>query len=431
MKQYKKDMIENPSTQLEKDKNIILQYLTDNKLNFQATESGIYYSIENMGTGGHPEATSIVNTHYKGYKMDGKTFDSSYERGEPIEFPLTNVIPGWTEAIPLLQKGGKGTFIIPSSLAYGERGAGADIAPNTVLIFDVELLDHYKPEDKAKRQAEKDQAIIIEHLTKNGLAAQKTESGLHYIIEREGNGASPTGEDVVKVHYKGSLMDGKVFDSSYERGEPITFPLNRVIPGWQEAVPLLKEGGKGIFLIPSAIAYGERGAGQNIPPNSVLRFEVELLKVMSEADMQAMQAEQEKQAKEKAGQQASLDEEIIRKYIADNNIKAERTAEGVYYIVERPGTNPKPTLDSKVTVHYKGTLLNGKVFDSSYDRGQPATFPLKGVVPGWQIGIPQFGKGGKGKLIIPSGLAYGTRGAGGDIPPNSVLIFEVEVIEVN
>ncbi len=279
LKEYKEKMIDNPTTQAEKDQNIILQYLSDNKLDFKSTDSGIYYSIEKEGEGGHPTQSHIVNTHYKGYKLDGKTFDSSYDRGEPIEFPLTGVIQGWQEAIPLLQKGGKGTFIIPSGIAYGTRGAGADIPPNTVLIFDVELLDFYKPEDKAKRQAEKDDKIIVDYLKEKGIDAKRTEEGLYYTIEKEGNGEHPDISSNVTVNYEGQLLNGTVFDSSFKRGEPISFPLTGVVKGWQIGVPLLSKGGRGTLYIPSGMAYGSRGAGGVIPPNAVLIFDVELLDI--------------------------------------------------------------------------------------------------------------------------------------------------------
>ncbi|WP_430809594.1 MULTISPECIES: FKBP-type peptidyl-prolyl cis-trans isomerase [unclassified Carboxylicivirga] len=108
-----------------------------------------------------------------------------------------------------------------------------------------------------------------------------TESGLQYKVVKEGTGASPKATDIVTVHYKGSLINGQVFDSS-EGGDAVSFPLNRVIPGWTEGLQLMKEGGKSIFYIPYNLAYGKRGAGQVIPPYAALIFEVELLKIGAE-----------------------------------------------------------------------------------------------------------------------------------------------------
>lgn len=107
-----------------------------------------------------------------------------------------------------------------------------------------------------------------------------TETGLKYMILKKGTGAAPTAEDIVEVHYTGKLTDGTVFDSSVDRGEAATFPLNRVIPGWTEGLQLMKEGGKTIFFIPSKLAYGPNGVPGAIPGNADLVFEVELLKVV-------------------------------------------------------------------------------------------------------------------------------------------------------
>ena len=106
-----------------------------------------------------------------------------------------------------------------------------------------------------------------------------TKSGLVYQSLKEGSGASPAATDTVKVHYRGTFLDGREFDSSYKRGEPTEFPLNRVIPCWTEGVQLMKPGGKAKLTCPPAIAYGERGAGGVIPPNTTLNFEVELVSV--------------------------------------------------------------------------------------------------------------------------------------------------------
>ena len=114
---------------------------------------------------------------------------------------------------------------------------------------------------------------------KKRAGVQTTASGLQYEVLTAGTGVKPVATDSVLVHYKGTLLNGKQFDSSYDRGEPISFPLNRVIPGWTEGVQLMPAGSKYKFFIPYQLAYGERGAGADIPPYSTLIFEVELLKV--------------------------------------------------------------------------------------------------------------------------------------------------------
>lgn len=142
------------------------------------------------------------------------------------------------------------------------------------LINDYLMELHEKATKLAREAGEK---FLAENGKKEGV--HTTASGLQYVVEKEGTGKSPKETDNVTVHYTGRLLDGKVFDSSVSRGEPATFPLNRVIPGWTEGLQLMKEGGKSVFFIPSELAYGAQGAGRDIPPHSTLIFEVELIKV--------------------------------------------------------------------------------------------------------------------------------------------------------
>ncbi|MDC0325448.1 FKBP-type peptidyl-prolyl cis-trans isomerase [bacterium] len=119
-------------------------------------------------------------------------------------------------------------------------------------------------------------------------------------------------------------------------------------------------------------------------------------------------------------------------FLAENRKKddVKETASGLQYIIEEPGAEPKPGPTDQVEVHYRGTLLDGKEFDSSYSRNEPIVFGLNQVIPGWTEGVQLIGKGGKIKLFIPSDLAYGSSGAGNVIPPDSTLIFDVELLDI-
>ena len=160
----------------------------------------------------------------------------------------------------------------------------------TVLTLEEmgEILTAYQQEMQMKQMAEmaaeaaKNEKISQDYFDKNakldGVVALP--SGLQYKIIKAGEGASPKAESKVQVHYSGTLLDGTEFDSSYKRGEPASFPVNGVIAGWTEALQLMKEGAKWQLVIPSELAYAERGAPPMIPPNATLLFDVELLKIL-------------------------------------------------------------------------------------------------------------------------------------------------------
>jgi FKBP-type peptidyl-prolyl cis-trans isomerase len=142
------------------------------------------------------------------------------------------------------------------------------------------MLDAKNATGPDKENLDKGIAFLAENAKKEGV--KTTASGLQYEVIKEGEGAKPKSTDEVRVHYHGTLIDGKVFDSSVERGEPTEFPLNRVIPGWTEGVQLMSKGSKYRFFIPYDLAYGDRGAGADIKPYSALIFEVELLDILGQ-----------------------------------------------------------------------------------------------------------------------------------------------------
>lgn len=147
-----------------------------------------------------------------------------------------------------------------------------------------------------------------------------------------------------------------------------------------------------------------------------------------------MEFQQQMMAKERARQDEQGAEQAAAgaAFLAENGKKegVKTTESGLQIEILQEGSGPKPTSSDTVTVHYTGTLADGTVFDSSRERGEPATFPLSGVIPGWTEGLQLMSVGSRARLVIPSELGYGPRGAGGRIPPNAVLVFDVELLEI-
>jgi FKBP-type peptidyl-prolyl cis-trans isomerase FklB len=155
MTAFEKDMQQKQKAAGEKNAAEGAKFLEENKKKegVKATASGLQYKVIKEGTGAQPKATDTVQVNYRGTLINGKEFDSSYKRGQPVTFPLNGVIKGWTEGVQLMKTGSKYQFFVPPNLAYGERAAGPDITPNSTLIFEVELLDVKPPATPATSPA--------------------------------------------------------------------------------------------------------------------------------------------------------------------------------------------------------------------------------------------------------------------------------------
>ena len=237
--------------------------------------------------------------------------------------------------------------------------------------------------------------------------AEKTASGLASKVLQPGTGKDhPAAEDTVKVHYTGWMTDGKMFDSSVTRGQPAEFPLDHVIKGWTEGLQLMVEGEKRRFWIPANLAYGDtprRPGG----PSGTLVFDVELLGIK----------------KAPPAPEVPTDVAAVPK-------TAKKTASGLAYRVLTKGKGKAhPTASSMVKVHYTGWTTDGKRFDSSVVRGQPAEFPLNGVIAGWTEGVQLMVEGEKTRFWIPGKMAYGDE-PGQPGRPFGMLVFDIELIEI-
>lgn len=232
----------------------IIDYIENNNLDATRTASGLYYVITKEGTGQSPVFASDVIVSIKGSFLDGTVFSENNANGVPVR--LRDQILGIVEGLQFFKEGGEGILLIPTELGFNDGVA---------LVIEVKLIDVIDND-----------ADILEYIATNNIDAQKTESGLYYVIDKEGNGARPNPASSVTVAYQGFLLDGTVFDQSDAEG--ITFDLNAVIAGWTEGLQLFKEGGEGTLIIPNELGYGITGIPPTIPGGAVLIFDIKLLK---------------------------------------------------------------------------------------------------------------------------------------------------------
>ena len=249
----------------------------------------------------------------------------------------------------------------------------------------------------------------------------KLASGLNYANDSLGTGRAAKFGDLVSVHFrawvikdstdiykdwsKDSTRQATTIGSSIDFGQPVKFKLgdSAFIKGVDEGIVGMKVGGTRTIIIPSNKAYGEMGFGP-VPPNSSLKVVINLVDVK---------------------------DIVVAKSWDIDSTKIVTSKSGLKYVILQSGMGEKADSADLVTVHYTGFLTDGKIFDSSVERDEPFKFRLKlqSVIPGWEEGVKLLGKGGKAKLIIPPALGYGAMPVG-SIPPNSTLIFDVEVLNV-
>lgn len=258
---------------------------------YQATDNGLYYRLFTNNGGENPQIGDLLEL-----TMSCSVNDTV------VILPLTkNIIPmaepsfwsDFVEGFSMMHKGDSASFIvdIDSSFVnlFGYNTLPPQFSSTDIMRFEVRLDDFYPESEfrfrmieniKKNYPAETEKAVseLNAYLEKNGVVAQPTSTGLYYVKTQEGTGEKPSKGSTVKAHYTGYLLDGTVFDTSIERGEPIEFVLGvgQVIPGWDEGIALMSRGEKAVLYIPYYLAYGDRDLGV-IPPFSNLVFEVELI----------------------------------------------------------------------------------------------------------------------------------------------------------
>jgi len=347
----------------------------------EVTGSGLASNVITPGSGTEkPTATSTVTVHYTGWKSsDGSMFDSSHSRGQPTSFPLNRVIAGWTEGLQLMVEGETRRFWIPEDLAYGPEVPGSG-RPGGQLVFDVELISFEKGPEPIKVPADA-------HITSSGVAV---------VVNRAGEGNSPSEDHNVSFHFTFRDPAGSPVQSSRQSG-PETAPMGKLPPFFAEVLSMMSAGGTADAYIPGKML----GASYEM-----LKCELELIEIKEPIPAPPVPAD-----------------------VAGVPADAETTSSGLAYKVLTSGEGGvKPTASSTVTVHYSGWETDGEMFDSSVVRGETTSFGLGQVISGWTEGLQLMSKGDAFRFWIPEGLAYGPKQEGSG-RPGGLLVFDVELID--
>ena len=260
---------------------------------------------------------------------------------------------------------------------------------------------------------------------------KKSETGLYYWIFKANKGEKPREGDFMEMNVMAHTKNDSILTNTYTQGGPMTIQLTKPQgkPDILEGLFMLSAGDSAAFMVPVDSLFH----GGPCPPNAnhgeLIRFDFKVISIMT-------QAQYEQKMKDNAAKQIAAEAGAIQDYLKATNLTATKTESGLYYVVEKQGDGARAEKGKKLTMNYTGMLLNGEKFDSNIDpkfgHVQPFTFTLGvgQVIRGWDEGVALFNVGGKGKLIIPSTLGYGERGAGGAIPPNATLVFDIEVVNV-
>ena len=271
---------------------------------YQVTSTGLYYQFFKQNPDAEqPKVGDLVDLRIFAAVNDTSIIVGNTENTLPLEAPL--FAGDFYEGLAMMHKGDSASFIVNIDSTFikwfHQPSLPAEFKSTDVMRFEVRVDDFYPESEYASRLAAKikkdtDARIekmkadhpeetataaqqLTEYLAKNKIEVQPTASGLYYVRTQEGNGEKPECGQMVQVHYTGRLLDGTLFDSSIERGEPITIPIGvgQVIPGWDEGIMMMSKGEKGVLYIPYYLAYGDRQAGDKITPFSNLVFDVELI----------------------------------------------------------------------------------------------------------------------------------------------------------
>lgn len=369
---------------------------------------GKYVLVKASGGKERARSFDTVTFDYTAWDSEGRMFDSTEMRKRPAIVPPYRQSAVIEEVVTTIAKGDRIRFWVDAEkMAVGGKASGL---PAGQLCYELEL--------KEIEKATGTPWPVPPDVKAPPAGAKKTPKGIAYRVLKQGKGGPKPGPDNnVKVHYTGWTTDGRMFESTQVKGQASEFVVkSAALAGWSDALPVMSAGDRVRFWIPEELAY--KGAPGK--PQGLVVFDVELLEIKAPtATPPADGGHGDGASAPKPGDQPAPPD------VAAPPKDAKKSPKGVFYkFLSARKQAARPTAADTVKVHYTGWTTDGKQFDSSVSRGQPAEFPLGGVIAGWTDGLQLMAIGEKARFWIPQELAY----QGGD--PKGMLVFDVELLEI-
>ncbi|MFC2107750.1 FKBP-type peptidyl-prolyl cis-trans isomerase [Bacteroidota bacterium] len=413
---------------------------------YKKTDNGLYYKFYVQNDDTVKPGMGDITVVEMVYGTEDSVIFNSNRIPSPLEIPIDHHFKGdLFEGLEMMSIGDSASFMISADSFFLITARYPDLPPfidsGSFMVFDIKMVEFLTQAEKFQKDQEilnqkrdSEMTDLNNYIEENNITTKPLESGLYFISEKKGRGGNVKEGEMVSFNMTVGLIDGTKIFSTLDRGEPVEIEYGQKFDteGLEEGLGLMKKGGKAKLIVPSSIGFGAEQRGQVIPPYSTLVYEVEIINIRSKAEYEKEQAVVRKKRESENERRKNEEGDMIEAYLKDNNISAFPKESGLFFISKELGTGTQAEDGKTVSVHYTGKLLDGTVFDSSIDRGEPFTFVLgQGqVIKGWDEGIALMKKGGKATFIIPSNLAYGSRGAGNTIPPFSPLLFDVELVDV-
>lgn len=425
----------------------LTQSCTESKYpGYELSDNGVYHNfIERSGDTTVTRLTDYVTINMN-YRLKDTLLFESKSLNTDLRFPvIESLFKGdLYDALALMSPGDSMSFVIVADSFYlktvKQPNLPKFVTPGEPMYYDLRLIKvqtnaEYQQDLMAAQQIKHKEEIsnLLNYVRENKIEVAPRQSGLYFIEEKKGKGLQPDTGDICIVKLSVSELNGLQLFSNFN-SSPLTIEYGKQFDtrGFMQGLGLMRKGGKAKFIVPSMIGVGNYGM-QGVEAFTTLLYEVELLDIILYETEVNQKKQEEKRRNTEREKITDIERVKLDDYLKRNGITQKPLSSGMYYVESKNGNGKQVQHGNTVEVHYKLYNINGDVLDSSFDNGSPFKFVIGtgAVIEGWELGIKKMRQGAQATLIIPSNMAYGINGRGENIPPNTTLIFDVELVSVN